>query len=485
MLKKNTKKQKRAIKPLVVHIAAECTPFIKVGGLADVVGSLPQALNQKLQVAVIIPLPKSVRQKYNWKLLTSVTVPLDISHHERVAVYLFRHKSGVMYYGLQHSLFDDVIYSVPPGITVAEKFAFFSLAAVTFIADELPQTQLVHCHDWHTALVPTFLDAARQTHHLDHNIPSVFTIHNIAYQGLAPKSLTKTFKLKVDQELAVMEDYHDNNQLNLMKIGILSADKITTVSPRYARELLTIEQPSGLSPFIKRRKKDLVGIINGIDTASFNPATDSSIAQHYTKKTWRAGKEKNKTALRRKLNLAPSTVPIIGLIGRLVEQKGLDILLPALKQLLPSQTFQCVIIGTGDKQYEQALQQLAQKFPQSLAVHIGFDDTLARQLYAGADGFLMPSRFEPCGLGQLIAMCYGTVPIVRATGGLADTVKDKVTGIVFKDYSVEALIKAIKQALNLYQKPQSWYTMVSRGMSKDVSWQNSARDYYQLYQSLL
>jgi starch synthase len=485
MVKKITKKPNRASKPLVVHIAAECTPFIKVGGLADVVGSLPQALPKNLQRVVILPLPQTVRRQYRWKLLTTVTVPLDISHHERVSIYTLRHSSDVVYYGLQHSLFDDAIYSVPTGITVAEKFAFFSLAAVTFIADELPQTQLVHCHDWHTALVPTFLDAARQTHHLDHNVPSVFTIHNIAYQGLTPKSLTKTFKLKVDQELALMEDYHDNDQLNLMKIGILSADKITTVSPRYARELLTVEQPGGLSPFIKRRKKDLVGIINGIDTDSFNPATDSSIAQHYTKKTWHTAKVKNASALRKKLHLPQSSVPIIGLIGRLVEQKGLDILLPALEQLLPTERFQCVIIGTGDKAYEEALQQLAQKFPRSLAVHIGFDDALARQLYAGADCFLMPSRFEPCGLGQLISMRYATVPIVRATGGLADTVKDKVNGIVFKDYTTAALIKAIKQTLNLYQKPQSWYTMVNHGLATDVSWQASARDYYQLYQSLL
>ncbi len=485
MLKKTTKKNQRATKPLVVHIAAECTPFIKVGGLADVVGSLPQALTKKFQPAVIIPLPKTVLRAYPWKLLTTITVPLDLANHQKITIYNLRHSSGVTYYGLQHNLFEEAIYNVVTGTTVVEKFAFFSLAAVTFIAEHLPQTKLVHCHDWHTALVPTFIDAARKTNQLKNNIPSIFTIHNIAYQGLTSKTLTKTFKLHVDQELALMENYHDVDQLNLMKIGILSADKITTVSPRYARELVSVEQPGGLSEFLQRRKRDLVGIINGIDVKSFNPSTDQALVQQYNKKTSRIGKARNKVSLQTQLKLPKSTIPMIGLIGRLVEQKGFDILLPALEQLLSQSVVQFVIIGTGDQQYEIALQKLQQKYPQSLAVHIGFDDKLARRLYASSDFFLMPSRFEPCGLGQMIAMRYGTVPIVRATGGLADTVKNKITGVVFTEYNTSALIQAIKQALNLYQKPQNWYTMVNHCFVQDFSWKSSADDYYQLYQSLL
>jgi len=485
-MKGQTSTSKRsAARPLVVHIAAECSPFIKVGGLADVVGSLPQALQSKVTNVVIIPLPRAIRQAADWKLVSTIIIPLGLAHRERVRVYTLLHRSGVRYYGLQHSLFEGAIYSLATDLTLVEKFTFFSLAAVNTLASLLPETKLVHCHDWHTGLVPTFLDTTHQAGQLKNNIPSVFTIHNIAYQGLSKKTLTKTFKLKPAQELALMEDYYDDDQLNLMKIAILSADKITTVSPRYARELLTVEQPGGLATFLNRRKKDLSGIINGIDLESFDPATDRALVATYNKKTWRPAKKKNKNSLRRQLGLASSALPLVGIVGRLVEQKGIDLIVPALEQLLSAKLIQCVIVGSGDSRYEHELQELQKKYPQSLALKLGFDDTLARRIYGSCDFFLMPSHFEPCGLGQMIAMRYGTVPIVRATGGLADTVHHLKTGIVFKDYAATALIRAIKQAINLYQNPQSWYTMVSQDMAKDSSWKASAKKYYQLYQTLL
>jgi starch synthase len=285
---------------------------------------------------------------------------------------------------------------------------------------------------------------------------------------------------------AMLEEYEDldDEHLNVMKLGILTADLVTTVSTTYAKEILTPEYGAGLESFLSRRKKHLSGIINGIDTKLFNPATDKLIAKKYSLKNWKQSKAANKRALQKSLKLPQGTVPIYGLVSRLVTQKGLDILAQSLELFL-KQDIQVIILGTGEKQLELKLLELAKRFPKKLHITIGFDLKQAQQIYAGSDFFLMPSRFEPCGLGQLIAMRYGTIPLVRATGGLKDTVHHMKTGIVFTEYSNIALSKALMQSYALYSDSKKYSVMVQRDIRQDFSWNSSAKKYLQLYSKLL
>jgi len=366
-----------------------------------------------------------------------------------------------------------------------KRFSFFSQAVVEMIHQLPLPVDIIHCHDWHAALVPSYVDELAVTKSYRYT-KTLLTIHNLANQGITPRTILKKLDLVSDITPYLMEDYydHDGDVLNLMKLGILSADYINTVSPNYAKEILSKQYGANLEPFLKRRKKHLSGILNGIDLTFFDPAKDKYIYKKYTKKNWQSGKAINKKKLQISLKLPKSTAPMYGLVSRLVHQKGLDILVKSLQQFL-KQDVQVVILGTGQPKIEQSFKNLAKKYPKKISASIDFDIGLAQKIYASSDFFLMPSRFEPCGLGQMIAMRYGTVPIVRATGGLKDTVDPEKTGVVFRPYSTAALSQALAYSLKLYNNQKKWYNIVSHCLQQDFSWDRSAKEYKKLYQKLI
>lgn len=475
--------------------AAECTPFAKVGGLGDVVGSLPQALARLgITTSVIIPKYGSIdEKKYHLrKRAGAVLFEYNKTKH-RVIVYTARILGSlVQYYFLDHPFFKSkAIYTDAKRSPRTkrnkdvERFTFFSHAVVEAIHQLHLPVDILHCHDWHTALIPTFVDELAVTKSYPFT-PTIYTIHNLPNQGIAPRSFLRTAGMKPSDTPSLLEDYYDldDNHLNLMKLGILAADKVTTVSPTYAREILSTEYGSGLESFLARRKRDLTGIVNGIDMDFFDPSKDKLLPHRYGRNSVRTGKQANKINLQKKLGLSKSTEPLYGIVSRLVPQKGFDLLLQTVPSLL-STGAQLAILGTGSPFIESGFKKLARQFPRQCAARIGFDERLAHQIYAGSDFFLMPSRYEPCGLGQMIAMRYGTVPIVRATGGLADTVMNGKTGFVFKPYTAQALTNALMHSAQLYQNKKAWYTMVTRCVRQDFSWDASAKKYIELYKKLL
>ena len=473
----------------VLHLAAECKPFAQVGGLGDVVGALPPALAKLgLDISVLIPKYDVINSRRYHLRLVAKKLQVNIGS-DRQFFDLYQTKlqnSAVNYYFLDHPLFHKgqvyISKTRNKKLIDLERFAFFSKAAVEVIKHFWPRPDVVHTHDWHTALVPSFLDQAANHYAGFHQIRTLFTIHNLGNQGQTGRDFVDYLQINPAEEPAIFEDYNDDDYLNLMKIGILSADLITTVSPTYAKEILTPRYGFKLQDYLDRRRQDLTGIINGLDVKLFDPATDQSLVKNYSSQNWRSNKKLNKYALQKRLGWPTSDRPLFGLVSRLVQQKGLDILLPSLKKLI-KKDWQLVVLGSGQPKYEKALESLAKRYPAKVSVSLKFDLKLADQIYAASDFFLMPSQFEPCGLGQLIAMRYGSLPIVRATGGLKDTVSHNQTGLVFNDYSAAALTRALGQALVLYQS-KKWYTMVKNAMRQDFSWSESAKKYQQLYQKL-
>ena len=487
-------------RPLSVLLAAaECAPFVKVGGLGDVIGSLPQAVAEhNVTVSVILPCYGSIsRKRFRFTKVSSLSVTHG-GRAERCTLLSARlPRNPVQYFFIDHRFFRPrEIYlhqrrhtskKTYTRTTVdVDRFALFSQAVAEAACSGAIPVDVIHCHDWHTALIPTFVDQLSVEKNYP-NIPTVYTIHNLANQGIVRRSFIRRIDMRPDEEPALMEDYYDmdNEQLNFMKLGVLSANSITTVSPTYAREIRTPEYGAGLAKFLERRRQDVRGIVNGIDTRLFDPEHDTAIARRYTAQTVRTAKPVNKDALQKILGLARAKdIPVYGLVSRLVPQKGLDITEEALKKFLRHEV-QVVFLGTGDPGIERRLTALAKRFLGSVSVTIGFDLALAQQIYAGSDFFLMPSLFEPCGLGQMIAMRYGTVPIVRATGGLKDTVTNGKTGITFTRYTGKAFLGALEHSRKLYADEKSWYSIVARCMREDFSWTASATRYKQLYTTLL
>ena len=369
----------------------------------------------------------------------------------------------------------------------AERFAYLCRAGLEVPAAFGHQPAVLHLNDWQTALAAWLL---RHEHAADPALArtrTVFTIHNLAYQGSYAKELLPALGLPWELFRPDGVEFHD--RLNLMKAGLAFADAITTVSPTYAREITTPEGGEGLDGILRARAGALTGILNGIDTAEWNPATDPHLRAHFDAHRL-AGKAACKRALQEELGLpARPDVPLVALVGRLVDQKGIDLLLAALPELLRRE-LQVAVLGSGRLDWEEALRESARHHAHRLAVRIGFDEGLAHRIEAGADLFLMPSRFEPCGLNQLYSLRYGTVPVVRRVGGLADTVEDfdgwrTGTGFVFKDYDQRALVTAVRRALDLYRDRRAWHAMMRRGMALDHSWARSAGRYRELYRGLV
>jgi starch synthase len=476
----------------ILYCSSEAYPLIKTGGLGDVAGSLPTAL-QDLgnDVRLVLPAyPEVLEHSGPLGSIASLTLggdaqPVQILKgqfpHTGVGLYLidcpaYFQRSGNPYVQEDGNDWPDN----------AERFACFALAIVALALGEADpdwQPQLVHCNDWQTGLVPALLSQHEQ------RPATLFTIHNLSYQGLFPKATFAALQLPDSLWSIDALEFHD--QLSFLKGGIACSDWVTTVSPTYAEEICTAEFGYGLEGLLQYRADRLSGILNGMDCTVWNPATDPHLAHSYDVHTLQH-KALNKAALQQELGLPvePGAL-LLGHIGRLVGQKGVDLILDTLEALL-EQPLQLVILGDGEEQLEQDLKQAVARYPQQLAAHIGYDEALAHRIEAACDCFLMPSRYEPCGLNQMYSLRYGTVPIVRSTGGLADTVTDlneltardyTATGFTFEADTAQALLEVCQRALAYYQSDRvNWWKLVITGMKKDFSWTNSAQQYLSLYQ---
>ena len=473
----------------ILFVTSEAHPLIKTGGLADVSCSLPKALTALGQeVKLILPNYRALKLTRNVQLRSV----LKIGNHTVQLLETALPDSDVTvwlvdcpeYFGMAGNPY--VNQNGVAHANNAERFALFCRTAVEVAMNRAQldwKADIVHCNDWQTGLVPALLS-------LEYQCPAtVFTIHNMAYQGLF-SGLTAA-KLQLPSQFLTPEGLEFHGMVSFIKGGIAYADKVTTVSPSYARDIQTAELGYGLEGLLVYRNDDLMGIINGVD-GDWNPENDPLIVQNYNQHSLHL-KVQNKTALQERLNLpVDEKVLMLGLISRLVEQKGIDMILDCMPELMVL-PIQVVLLGSGDKSFEQRLIQFAATYPHKMALTLGYNEELAHLIEAGADVFLMPSRFEPCGLNQMYSQCYGTLPIVRNTGGLADTVVDTLpetlanqtaTGFVFNEANAGSLLETIKRAILLYDFPETWRNVQVNGMNRDFSWRHSAAQYLGLYSSI-
>lgn len=485
--------KKPRIKSKVLHVATEMAPLSKVGGLGDVVGSLPKALRKLgVDARILVPAyPKVFRQIETLGLkLTQVRRNICVALKWRVyASRLWKTEvEGVPTYLLDNPRLFGAQEIYPDVLTpeTALPMAFLSYAAL-----ELPyalnwKPQIFHCHDWPTSLIPVALRWHRHYRAFQEQYDTVMTIHNLAHQGILSPSVLEEWAL--DRKAFNMEGLEFFGQANFLKGAIVAADKVTTVSPRYSWEIQTPDGGMGLDGILSRNRDKLLGVINGLDETAWNPEQDPMLPAPYGLNHME-GKTKNRLSLLRHCGWDEDNSPILAFVGRLVEQKGVEIFLPAVEELL-SRGCRLVVVGSGFPIYERNLEELADRFPDRLHVTIGFNEALAHLVYAGSDIFLMPSLFEPCGLSQLISLRYGTVPVVRAIGGLADTIIDVEGsedgyGFLFADYNSQELLGAVDRALVHYADPEGWRKIQRSGMTRNFSWEKSASIYRGIYFKLL
>lgn len=468
----------------ILFVAAEANPLIKVGGLADVTGSLPKALTELgHDVRMMIPRYGAIdTAKYPVTPLMGDFNIQVMKTSERVALAITAPANGGVRVYLVGS--DDFLKSTQIyGEDELKRFFLFSRAVLEILPKLDWQPEIVHCHDWHTALIPWWLKRK------GYRYVSFFTIHNLAYQGSFDDDFLHDSGL--DESWQSQPADVPESPLSFMSQGIIWADVVTTVSENYAREIVTSEYGDGLNQLLQTRHDKLFGIVNGLDYEEYNPATDILIPANYDFSTL-SKRVANKLALQKQAGFPEDAeIPLIGMVSRLDEQKGLDIVVENFDFLFQQIKARMIILGKGKEHYHSLLKKAAVRYPQQLAVFTGFDNTLAHLIYSGCDIFLMPSRFEPCGLGQLIAMRYGAVPVVRCTGGLADTVEDLTadlnhgSGFVFQSYNTKALSTAVQRAVNAYERKEAWQKVVQRVMALDFSWQASAKKYESLYYKAL
>ncbi|MDO4742413.1 MAG: glycogen synthase GlgA [bacterium] len=469
----------------VLFAASEAYPFAMSGGLADVMGALPKALRKRfVGCRVMLPLYEGLSDELRstLKFVTSISVP--VSWRQQYCGVFEAHIDGVIYY-----LIDNEYYFKRNGLyghyDDAERFAFFSRAVIEVLPHLDFKPDVIHCNDWQTALVPVYLDMFYRNNEFYRDIKTVFTIHNIQYQGKYGKELMGDV-LGLDTGKAQSVEY--DGCVNLMKGGIECANRVTTVSPTYANEILNPWFSHGLDSILCDRRWKTSGIINGIDTEVYNPETDTHIFENYSSDDF-SGKSKNKQQLQKLMGLPEDKdIPLIGMVTRLVSHKGLDLVKYAFEKLLDLNV-QIVILGSGEWEFETFFHNMAQGHPDKVALRLGFVPHLAHKIYAGSDMFLMPSKSEPCGLSQLLALRYGSIPIVRETGGLADTIIDsgdgKGNGFTFKSYNADDMAYAVERAVKGYHNKEGWEILVKRAMECDNSWSRSANEYIKLYKQLL
>ena len=470
----------------VLYAASEALPFIASGGLADVAGSLPQALRKRLVgCRVVMPLYDGIKQelKDSMKFITNISVPVA---WRRQYCGIFEAKAGgVIYYLLDNQYYfkRDSHYGFYDD---AERFAFFSRAILEIIPHIGFKPDIIHCNDWQTALTPLYYSTMYANQPGYENIKTVLTIHNIQYQGVYGEELIDNV-VGIDHRFRSLIEY--DGCVNLMKGGIECANAVTTVSPSYAKEILDPWYSHGLDTILRERSYKLRGILNGIDVENYNPETDKDNFKNYSADNVR-GKYINKRELQKLLGLPErSDVPVMGMVSRLVGHKGLDLCKEVLDELLSTTDIQLVVLGSGEYQYEEFFRGLAERYPDKVGLCLGFIPDLARKIYAGSDMFLMPSKSEPCGLSQMVALRYGSIPIVRETGGLRDSVKDsgdnEGNGFVFSTYNAHDMLHSIRRAVEGYQDKDGWAILVKRAMESDNSWGKSANEYIRMYKEVL
>lgn len=469
----------------VLYASSEALPFMASGGLGDVAGSLPHALRKRLiGCRVVMPMYDTIKQelKDTMKFITHISVPVAW-RRQYCGIFEAKH-NGVIYYLIDNQYYfkRDTIYG---HYDDAERFAFFSRAVLEIIPYIDFKPDIIHCNDWQTALTPVYYSAMYANSPGYENIKTIFTIHNIQYQGVYGKELLEDV-LGIPSDKASLLEY--DGCVNFMKGAIECADKVTTVSPSYADEILDPWYSHGLDSILNERRYKLSGILNGIDTVGYDPATDKCIKANFSADDV-SGKKIDKEELQKEMGLPlKSGVPVIGMVSRLVSHKGLDLVKGILDELLATSEMQLVVLGSGDYEYESYFRWIAEKYPDKVGLRIGFVPELARKIYAGADMFLMPSKSEPCGLSQMVALRYGTVPIVRETGGLRDSITDsgdgKGNGFTFKSYNAHDMLDAIRRALTLYYNGD-WNELVLRALNCDFSWGRSANAYIKLYKETL
>jgi starch synthase len=471
----------------ILFVASEGLPFSKTGGLADVVEALPKALTAAgHQISILLPRYKKTPSM--GAVLSTLSIPVGGSLRTPAIL------EGPLLHRVQYFFLDDPeyferdqLYGTSQGDYPdnAERYAEFSRAAIETAA-RIWKPDLIHCHDWQTSLVPALLRTERASEFELRKIPVVLTIHNMGYHGLFPREAME--RASLPGLLFSMNGLEFYGKVNYLKGGLLFADFLTTVSPTYAQEIQTKEYGHGLDGVVAGRADRLVGILNGVDYSTWDPEHDNLIAAKYSDRDL-SGKQVCKKDLLQQFSLpeANLTRPLAGVVSRFADQKGFDLLEEIADELLEEE-LAIVMLGAGEPQHERKLRDLARRFPARMAVKIAYDNTLAHKIEAGADLFLMPSRYEPCGLNQIYSLRYGTVPVVRATGGLEDTIEPydpesgRGTGFKFREYSGEALLGAMREALGVYGDQPSWRRLQLGGMAKDYSWNASAAEYVKLYE---
>ncbi|MEW6686436.1 MAG: glycogen/starch synthase [Candidatus Edwardsbacteria bacterium] len=521
----------------IVFVSSEVVPFAKTGGLADVSGALPKVMaSLGNEVTIILPKYKKVdEEKFELEETDFVFYIPFANKKEKATIKVSKYLENITTYFVAHPLyFDrDELYGAASGAYSdnAERFIFFSKAVMELLkqwpatpaivslaaapggradgqagceaprplsqeteqkgrqgqtnkADRNYQPDILHCHDWQTSLIPVYLKLESQFS----SVKSVYTIHNLAYQGRFTKEVFPLTGLP--DELYSIDGLEYYGDVNFMKGGILFADYVTTVSQRYSKEILTPEYGCGLEGVLRVRQERLSGILNGIDYNEWNPATDKFLPTNYTTESVEKKYLVKESLLKESGLPFNEKIPLIGIISRLADQKGFDILAECIDRIFQL-NIQMIILGTGEEKYHQLFQSIKERHPQRLTLVLGFDNALAHRIYAGADFFLMPSLYEPCGLGQMIALKYGTIPIVHATGGLADTIQNyssemkEGNGFSFAEYSSETLLQAVKMAVKVYENKEEWLGLIKKGMREDFSWEVSARKYLELYKICL
>lgn len=486
----------------VLITASECAPLVKVGGIADVIGSLPIVLfEQGIDVRIALPYYKPLEEKFKTdqnstqpeKILEKVinygdkeqvvSVFLTNLPGTQVPIYLIDNKEFISNGGIYYSP-----ETMPSPESEIERFAFFS-KAISEIFGQKNETftpDLIHCNDWHTGMIPQLMQTKSKFIGKS-PIKTIFTIHNLAYQGFSSLEVAEKLGIDISTDQTMSWDAQDDN-LDFVLQGIVGSDFINTVSEKYSEEIQTPEYGEGLQEILQSRKDRLTGVLNGISYDIFNPMSDKSIAKNYSPMDWKSGKAENKKALQEELGLETNpNRPLLGIVSRLAHQKGLDLVAESVKPII-EMGYQIALLGTGDPFIEAKFSEYNEnpELKNNFKAEIRFSEETARRIYAASDMFLIPSRFEPCGLTQMIAMKYGSVPVVRATGGLYDTVHNEETGFSYDQLTREAMIQALQNALNIYSSHKDKWEKISLNcMNKDFSWKESAKKYISLYQKVL
>lgn len=477
----------------ILFVASECVPFIKTGGLADVVGSLPKYFDKKyFDVRVILPKYMCMAQKWKDLLTYKTNFYLHHNNEDRYVGIFEAVYDGVTFYFIDNEYY----FGGPTAYTNdnrwdIERFIFFDKAALSALPVIGFKPDVVHCHDWQAGLVPVYLKDSFRGGEFFRDMKSVMTIHNLKFQGVENRGYIQ-YMSGLSNYYFTIDKLMSFGDANMLKGGLVYADAITTVSNTYAEEIKTDFYGEHLNGLLNARKNDLRGIVNGIDYSSYNPANDPLIEHKYTVKNFRTEKIKNKRALQKELNLAQDdNKMMIGIVSRLTDQKGFDLIAYVMEELC-REDIQLVVLGTGEPRYENMFRHFSWKYPDKVSANICYNEAMSHKIYASCDAFLMPSLFEPCGLSQLMSLHYGTLPIVRETGGLKDTVQpyneftNEGTGFSFANYNAHEMLNIVRYARYVFgEKRDNWNKMAERAMKADFSWQQSAKKYQEMYDWLI